>query len=61
MPSLRNAVTGVVVSVSEEKVARLGREWQPVDDKPDKPAKPAARGRTRGGGPKVPTYPATEE
>lgn len=37
---LRNTVTGVVVSVSEEKAARLGQEWQPAE----KPAK-APRGR----------------
>ncbi|MGW5316726.1 DUF7302 family protein [Nocardia thailandica] len=56
MPRLRNTATGVVVFVSTEKAARLGQEWQPAE----KPAKATPRARTRTG-PKLPSFPATEE
>lgn len=32
MPELRNTKTGAVVSCSEETAARLGTDWQPVED-----------------------------
>ncbi|MFE9955840.1 hypothetical protein [Micromonospora sp. NPDC005299] len=31
MPRLRNATTGVVVNVSDEKAERLGSGWAPLD------------------------------
>lgn len=31
MTRLRNSVTGVVVSVSDEKANRLGSDWAPVE------------------------------
>lgn len=31
MARLKHAVSGVIVSVADEKVGRLGAEWQPVD------------------------------
>lgn len=31
MPRLRHAVTGVVVSVSEDTATRLGNEWEPAE------------------------------
>lgn len=44
MPRLKNAVTGVVVSVSDELADRLDSEWVDVDKKaPAKKAAPAAR------------------
>ena len=39
MPRLRNTNSGAVVSVSDEKVARMGAEWVSAD-KPE-PAKKA--------------------
>ena len=33
MPRLRNVNTGAVVSCSEETAARLGSEWEPVEEK----------------------------
>ena len=38
---LRNVNTGAVVSCSEETAARLGSEWQRVEDEPEK--KPAPK------------------
>ncbi len=38
MPRLRNTKTGVIVNVSDERVADLGPEYEPVD-------KPVARKR----------------
>lgn len=38
MPRLRNTQSGAVVSVSDEKAARMGSEWEPVKA----PAKKAA-------------------
>jgi len=31
MPRLRNTVSGVVVSTSDDTAAKLGRGWEPVD------------------------------
>lgn len=31
MARLKHAVSGVIVSVADEKVDRLGAEWQPLD------------------------------
>lgn len=31
MPRLRNIKSGAVVSVPDEKAARLGAEWEPAD------------------------------
>ncbi len=54
MPALRNVVTGVAVSCDDDIAARLGVEWEPVEDEPvnqepieDEPAptKRAARRR----------------
>jgi len=43
MPRLRNETTGAVVSVPDEKVARLGSGWVEVDeDKPRRTTKKAA-------------------
>ena len=42
MPRLRNVQTGAVVSVSEEKAARLGSGWEPADKPAPAPAKKAA-------------------
>lgn len=39
MVRLRNSVSGAVVSVAEEKVARLGSEWVPVEETPPAPRK----------------------
>lgn len=41
MPRLVNTKTGVVANVSEETAARLGSEWQHVEDEPEK--KPAPK------------------
>lgn len=43
MAHLRNTRTGAVVSVADEKAARLGSEWVPVDPEPDKKPAPARR------------------
>lgn len=40
MVRLRNSKTGAVVSVAEEKVARLGSEWVPVEETSPAPRKP---------------------
>lgn len=32
MARLEHVSTGVVVSVADEKVSRLGAEWRPIDD-----------------------------
>lgn len=43
MPRLRNIQSGAVVSVSDEKAARLGSEWESADKPaPKAPAKKAA-------------------
>lgn len=42
MTRLRNSVTGVVVSVSDEKTDRLGSAWAPVEKPAPKPATKAA-------------------
>ena len=44
MPRLRNTKTGAIVSVPDEKVARMGDEWESVDKPEPKkaPAKKAA-------------------
>lgn len=48
MPRLRNTKSGAVVSVSEDKVARMGSEWEPADSAPAKKvaAKKAAPRKT---------------
>lgn len=43
MPRLKHVSTGAIVSVSDDKAARLGSEWEPVGPEPKKePAKRAA-------------------
>ena len=43
MARLRNISSGAVVSVSDEKAARMGGEWEPADKPaPKAPAKKAA-------------------
>lgn len=43
MPRLRSTQSGAVVSVTDEKAARLGSEWEPVEKvAPKAPAKKAA-------------------
>lgn len=46
MPRLRHTKTGAIVSVSEEKVARLGSEWESVEAPKRAPAKKAAPSKT---------------
>ena len=43
MVRLRNTASGAVVSVAEEKVARLGSEWVPVEETSPAPRKPGRR------------------
>lgn len=43
MPRLRHAVTGVVVSVSDDTAARLGNEWIPADSEPTPRRGPARK------------------
>lgn len=47
MVRLRHVLTGAVVSVPDEKAARLGSEWVPVETPTptDEPTKPAPRRR----------------
>jgi len=40
---LRHVTSGAVVSVADEKVERLGSEWEPLDEKPKTAKKPAAK------------------
>jgi hypothetical protein len=42
MPRLRNSITGVVVNVSDEKAARLGATFVPVEAPTKAPAKKAS-------------------
>ncbi len=43
MPRLRNTKTGAIVSVPDEKVARLGGEWESAEGSaPKAPAKKSA-------------------
>ena len=44
MPRLRNSVSGVVVSVSDETAARLGADYVPVEHE-TRPAGRAASGK----------------
>lgn len=47
MGRLRNVKSGAVVSVTDEKAARLGAEWEPVDLPAKKaPAKKAAASKS---------------
>ena len=39
MARLRNTQSGAVVSVSDEKAARLGAEWESLDEQKKAPAK----------------------
>lgn len=41
MARIRNTKSGAVVSVSDEKAARMGGEWEPVEA-PKAPAKKSA-------------------
>lgn len=55
MPRLRNSVTGVVVFVSSDTAARLGKEWLPAEKQvaeqpPADEAKAAPRARSRSRG-----------
>ena len=48
MPRLRNTKSGAVVSVTDEKAARLGGEWELADKPaPKAPAKKAASSRSQ--------------
>ena len=47
MPRLRNVRSGAVVSVTAEKAARLGSEWEPVVVSTPEPKKPAPRRRPK--------------
>lgn len=49
MIRLRSTTTGAVVVVADEKVSRLGREWEVVSDPPPaaEPARPAPVSRRR--------------
>lgn len=40
MVRLRSTATGAIVSVADEKVARLGSEWVPVEETSPAPRKP---------------------
>lgn len=44
MPRLRNVQSGAVVSCSDETAARLGSDWQPVEES-KAPAKKSAASR----------------
>ena len=46
MVRLRNVRTGAIVSVRDEKVARLGTEWVPADAAPEPVAPAPKRKRT---------------
>jgi hypothetical protein len=39
MVRLRNSASGAIVSVADEKVARLGSEWVPVEETSPAPRK----------------------
>ena len=43
MPRLRNISSGAVVTVPDEKAARLGSGWEPVEPAPAPVRKPARR------------------
>ncbi len=43
MARLRNINSGAVISVADEKVDRMGGEWEPVDKPAPKPSKAAAK------------------
>jgi hypothetical protein len=43
MVRLRNTASGAIVSVADEKVARLGDEWVPVEETSPAPRKPGRR------------------
>lgn len=42
MPRLRNKNSGAIVSVSDEKVSRMGAEWE-LADRPEPKKAPAAK------------------
>lgn len=42
MSRLRNKATGSVVNVSEDKAARLGSEWEPIEAEKPKPRRKKA-------------------
>lgn len=42
MPRLKNLKSGAIVSVTDEKVERMGSEWVPVDAASTPPAKKTA-------------------
>lgn len=47
MPRLRSIKSGAIVSVADEKVARMGGEWEPVDKPaPKVPAKKATHSKS---------------
>ena len=47
MPRLKNINSGAVVSVPDEKAARMGSEWEPADAAPKKAtAKKAASSKS---------------
>ena len=47
MPRLKNTQTGAIVSVPDEKAARMGGEWEPADKPaPKVPAKKATHSKS---------------
>ncbi|WP_188022710.1 MULTISPECIES: hypothetical protein [unclassified Leucobacter] len=44
---LRNSVTGVLVSVSDDTAAALGHEWVPAEEHKPKAAAKRGRGKTK--------------
>lgn len=40
MPRLRNIKSGAVISVTDEKAARMGAEWEPADKATPKKSAP---------------------
>lgn len=48
MARLRNIHSGAIISVTDEKVARMGSEWEPADKpEPKSTAKTAASSKSK--------------
>ena len=43
MPRLRNVRSGAVVSVPDEKAARMDTEWEPLEEQSKAQSRPAAK------------------
>lgn len=43
MPRFRHVKSGAVVSVSDDKSARMDAEWEPLEDEKKAQSKPAAK------------------